>query len=124
MTPDTTILLVDDDEDQRTVIGTFLLSAGFQVEFASSSEAAQSALQSKKIDVIVADICMPQVNGLELSTTVTDSDTPIPVILITASSIVDPETAQAHGAAALCDKKDVNRTLIPEIRTALRLGKL
>jgi CheY-like chemotaxis protein len=57
------ILIVDDEEDTRDIVGDILRDSGAIVASASSGEEALNALQSLRADVIVSDIGMPEMDG-------------------------------------------------------------
>ena len=59
------ILLVDDTELNREIIGDILLSAGYEVDLASDGEEACNATWSRTYDLVLMDIEMPGMNGFE-----------------------------------------------------------
>lgn len=61
------ILIVDDDSEIRTTISEYLRIAGFSVDSAKNAEQALDILKSKKIDVVITDILMNGMNGLEMT---------------------------------------------------------
>lgn len=63
--PPYTVLLVDDDIDILDLYGTTLSRRSYHVLKASSSKDAFSILETKTPDVIVLDIAMPDMNGIE-----------------------------------------------------------
>ena len=60
------ILVVDDEPDVAEAIGAVLQHAGFTVVVADSAARGLQAVADRKFDVVVTDIIMPKVNGLEL----------------------------------------------------------
>jgi DNA-binding response OmpR family regulator len=60
------ILVVDDEPDVAEAIGAVLQHAGFTVVVADSASRGLQAAADRKFDVVVTDIIMPKVNGLEL----------------------------------------------------------
>jgi DNA-binding response OmpR family regulator len=64
--PGTTILIVDDQIELLEIIRQTLESADYHVEAALSGSAALELLQARRIDLIIADIAMPQMNGYQL----------------------------------------------------------
>ena len=64
---DAQILVVDDDNIAIEVLHEFLAGAGYKSYMASSAKEALELMKQKKIDVIVTDISMPEINGLELA---------------------------------------------------------
>ena len=81
-----TIMVVDDNPDIITIIKTILEGKGYNVISASSGPEVLNLLKNQKPDLIILDIMMPEMDGLEVLTKlkgVTDT-TAIPVILLTA----------------------------------------
>jgi two-component system, OmpR family, alkaline phosphatase synthesis response regulator PhoP len=81
-----TIMVVDDNPDIITIVRTILEGKGFNVLSASSGAECLEALKSQKPDLIVLDIMMPEMDGLEVLTRLksTTEFTNIPVVLLTA----------------------------------------
>ena len=90
-TASSTILLVDDDEGARGAIGKLLSADGYTVSTASHGEAALSEAQRKLPDVVLTDLEMPRMNGVELCKRLHEIDRALPVIVMTAHS--DIQTA-------------------------------
>jgi two-component system, OmpR family, alkaline phosphatase synthesis response regulator PhoP len=81
-----TIMVVDDNPDIITIVKTILEGKGFSVVSASSGAELLNMLKGQKPDLIILDIMMPEMDGLEvLSRLKAMSETAtIPVILLTA----------------------------------------
>jgi len=81
-----TILVVDDNPDIVTITKTILEGKGFEVQTAINGLEAFSRLEEKKPDLIILDVMLPQMDGLEVLRKI--KETPdylsIPVILLTA----------------------------------------
>ena len=60
-----TVLIVDDDEETRTVLQAVLRKAGFSVFAVATGEEAVRLCRSQRIDVVLLDIWMPEKDGLE-----------------------------------------------------------
>jgi DNA-binding NtrC family response regulator len=65
-TNDRHILIVDDEEDLRTLLGHVLTSAGYQIDTAADGETALKLLQKQKFDLALLDIQMPNLNGIQV----------------------------------------------------------
>ncbi|MCZ6564127.1 MAG: response regulator [Deltaproteobacteria bacterium] len=81
-----TIMVVDDNPDIVTVVKTLLEVKGYKVQSAYSGQEVFNLLAKQKSDLIILDIMMPRMDGLEVLTRLKgDSNTrPIPVVLLTA----------------------------------------
>ncbi len=81
-----TIMVVDDNPDIITIVKTILEGRGFTVFSASSGPELLSLLPTQKSDLIILDIMMPEMDGLEVLTRLKGKveTSTIPVILLTA----------------------------------------
>lgn len=81
-----TIMVVDDNPDIVTIVKTILEGRGYSVQCAYSGLEVFGLLEEKKPDLIILDIMLPQMDGLEVLTKLKGApDTAsIPVILLTA----------------------------------------
>jgi DNA-binding response OmpR family regulator len=84
----TRILVVEDDGDIAELVGRYLEKAGFGVELLASGSAALSAIAARPPDLLVLDLMLPHVDGLEIcravrSNTATEA---IPIIMLTAKA--------------------------------------
>lgn len=59
------LLLVDDEADLRTIIGTKLESSGFEVRVASNGKEALESMRKDRPDLVIMDVKMPVMNGVE-----------------------------------------------------------
>jgi len=82
----TRVLLVEDEKNQRLLYQQELLEDGYEVEVAKDGREALGMLKEHRPDVIVLDICMPGMDGIETLGQVLSRDNTIPVILHTAYS--------------------------------------
>jgi CheY-like chemotaxis protein len=72
----TVVLIVDDDQDAREVVGAILRHYGAKVIVATSVSTALVALRREKVDVLIADLAMPVEDGYDLIRHVRTSETP------------------------------------------------
>lgn len=79
------ILVVDDDEWIRDILHRILVRANYQVVTSRSAEDALVVLQTQAIDLIISDVNMQGMTGLEFTTVVRTCYSQIPIVLITAS---------------------------------------
>ena len=83
--PKKTILVVDDIDDQRTLISNILSPLGFNVLQANSAQAALELAESKAIDLFMLDIFMPQVNGWQLAIKLRQKHYYQPILMLSAN---------------------------------------
>ena len=83
------ILVVDDEKNQREILETILSGEGYDVTTASSGEAAMKFVESRRFDLVLTDLKMTGMSGLELLKELTNYDKSIIVILLTAHGSVD-----------------------------------
>ncbi len=99
MTEQKRILVVDDEFSVRDSLQHWFRKDGFDVELAENGQSALQALERKSFDVILADIKMPGMDGLELQQRIHQIDASLPVIMITAFASVETAiSALKHGA--------------------------
>jgi DNA-binding NtrC family response regulator len=93
------ILIVDDELNMRLVLSAMLKKEGFEVASASNGREALQILKSSKITVVVTDLKMPDIDGMELLTRICQQYPAVPVIMITAhGSIATAVEALKKGA--------------------------
>ena len=83
------VLVVDDEENLRLVLRTLLKKHGYEVEVADSGESALAALDSFDPDVILTDVRMPRMGGLDLLSALKAKQHPATVIVMSAYGNVD-----------------------------------
>ncbi len=95
----TSILVVDDERSMRDFLRILLQKNGYKVETADNAEKALSYLQDATYNLVISDIRMPGMSGLELLGTIKEEYPTLPVIMITAfASPNDAVSAMKNGA--------------------------
>ena len=93
------ILVVDDELSMREFLKILLTKEGYATETATDGEDALSKIENNSFDLVISDIRMPGVGGLELLSTIKQSLPTLPFIMITAfASPEDAVQAMKHGA--------------------------
>jgi two-component system response regulator (stage 0 sporulation protein F) len=82
------ILVVDDEEPVRDVLCEYFESQGFGVEAAPDGEAALAALGRRRPDLVLLDVRMPGIDGVEVLRRIRRADPEVPVIMVTANEDV------------------------------------
>ena len=78
------ILIVDDDDQLRQSFDRLLVDAGYDTLTAASGEAALAVLDTARPDLIIADVRLPGMSGLEMFTQIRKQHPKLPVIIMTA----------------------------------------
>ena len=84
-----TVLIVDDEKNYLLVLEALLTKEGFQVLTAGSGSEALAVLREAEIDLVLTDMKMPGMDGIELLTAIKETDPDLPVIVMTAFGTVD-----------------------------------
>src|SRR5262245_47039742 len=82
----TRILVVEDDRDIAQLVARYLDKAGFAAEIAASGKDALASIAARPPDLLVLDLMLPQVDGLEICRSVRSAEktSAIPIIMLTA----------------------------------------
>jgi len=114
------ILVVDDDKAFRVATGTLLHDEGFQVTLAGNGAEGLSILKEKEFDLVLSDIVMSQMGGLEFLKQLRSIHPDLPVLMITGfGSIQTAVEAMRLGATDYLTKPCNNQELAIRIRRAL-----
>jgi CheY-like chemotaxis protein len=101
------VLVVEDDEDARELLVIILTAAGCQVSTAADGRAGLEAASTKGIDLVVTDIAMPRMDGIQMVRQLRQrpATRDIPVIAFTGQAVADiPALAQAAGCDCVLSK--------------------
>jgi DNA-binding NtrC family response regulator len=116
-----TILVVDDEKSQREILEMILSGEGYDVTTASSGEAAMKFVESRRFDLVLTDLKMTGMDGLELLKELTNYDKSIIVILLTAHGSVDSAVdALRLGAFDYLQKPYDSAKLLETVSRALK----
>ena len=119
------VLLVEDHADSRELYAFDLRHSGFRVEEAQNTTEAIRSVAAALPDVVVADLQLPDHDGLQLCRTLKETapTKDIPVIAITANASVETKrAAEAAGCAAVLVKPCVPAAVRAEIERVLSTG--
>jgi DNA-binding NtrC family response regulator len=115
------ILVVDDEKNQREILETILSGEGYDVTTASSGEAALKFVKDRHFDLVLTDLKMTGMSGLDLLKQLTDFDKSIIVILLTAHGSVDSAVdAMRLGAFEYLQKPYDSEKLLDTVSRALK----
>ena len=108
------VLIVDDEVVFREVLSTVLRDEGYAVRTAADGEAALRLIGEERPGLIISDVMMPQVSGVELLRRLRDAGEQIPVILMSAG-YRERDLPEVHFVAKPFDFDE----LIPLVRQLL-----
>ncbi|WP_243359574.1 sigma-54-dependent transcriptional regulator [Fundidesulfovibrio terrae] len=116
-----TILVADDDPHIQEVLDVRLSSAGYEVLLASDGREALDILARTPVDLVISDIRMPGLDGLELQARLEKTAPKLPIIFLTAyGSIQDAVQAIKSGAVDYLTKPFEGRELLEKVSTVLQ----
>src|SRR6201990_3673240 len=114
------ILIIDDEKAIRKTLSEILSFEGYKIDEASDGEEGLKKFREKNYDVVLCDIKMPKVDGIEFLQRATESNSDIPIIMISGHGNIETAVeAVKKGAYDYISKPpDLNRLLIT-IRNAM-----
>ncbi len=117
----TSVLVVDDSRVDRRLVGGLLAKhPGFVVHYAANGVEALDAIQREPTDIVVTDLIMPEMNGLELVARIRQSFPLVPVILMTSQGSEELAVqALQQGAASYVPKRALRHKLGETVRRVL-----
>ncbi len=121
------VLIVDDDPDTRDILARLLTAQGYESVAVASGEEALTALRSETIDVILLDVMMPGMDGLEVCAKLQADETlrAIPVILLTAKDdFATRAKGMALGVGEYLTKPVNKKELLARLRSQLHSREL
>jgi DNA-binding NtrC family response regulator len=114
------ILVVDDESEMRSALSHALTRDGFTVESAASGMKALSKIKKDSVSLVITDLKMPEMSGMEVLGAVKKLEPEIPVIVITAyGSIHNAVEAMQAGAADYLLKPFSFETLVSTVKKVL-----
>src|SRR5919198_234053 len=118
------VLMVDDDPQLRVMLGFALRQEGFQVEEASAGEDALEMLKHQEPDIILLDVLMPGIGGVETCRRIREKSS-VPIIMLTAlGRDEDIVAGLGAGADSVCTKPGSFSQLVARIGALFRPREL
>jgi len=119
------ILVVDDEQSMRETLEMMLEGEGFSVSCAEGGAEALSMCESGRYDLVVTDIKMPGMDGIELLKTLFSKGIDIPVIVITAAATKSDAIAALNlGASFFIEKPFGKQEFMNFVKRAIRMEEL
>jgi two-component system NtrC family response regulator len=117
-----TILIVDDEKNYLTILSAILEDEGFEVLTAPGGQEALEIHKTSDLDLILTDMKMPAMDGIELLENLKSVDPDLPVIMMTAHGTVDKAVeAMQKGAYTYILKPFDNERLIIYVKKAISM---
>jgi DNA-binding NtrC family response regulator len=114
------VLIIDDEAAIRESLQTLLEMDGYSTETAESGKEGLTRAGEKPFDLILLDVALPDVNGIDLLAELRQRDSNLPVIIITAYGTVENAVrAMQSGAANFVQKPWDNEKLLADVRAAV-----
>ncbi|HEY5390755.1 MAG TPA: response regulator, partial [Hanamia sp.] len=108
------VLIIDDEERIRSLLSKIISLEGFEVLQAADAKNGLKKLETDNIDVVICDVKLPDMGGVELSKIIKDKYPATEIILLTAyGNIPDSVQAIKNGAFDYITKGDDNNKIIP-----------
>jgi DNA-binding NtrC family response regulator len=118
------ILIVDDDPGQRSLLNSFLRSQKFETVLADSGTTALETLRAGKFDMMISDVRMPGLTGLETLRQARKEHATLPVLLVTAfTDVRDAVAAMRDGAVNYLSKPIDLDELLANVRQAIGISQ-
>ena len=125
MTRPRTILAIDDDDSLRRVVEYNLAEEGYRVITAANGPSGLEAYQRQPVDVVLTDIRMPGMEGIELLARLKAMQPELPIIMLTAFGTIDSAVeAMRLGAFDYLTKPFSRDQLRASVRKALEVAEL
>jgi EAL domain-containing protein (putative c-di-GMP-specific phosphodiesterase class I) len=119
------VLVVDDDEPVCRALERVLRKAGFEVTMANDSGAALDLVMHESFDVVLSDVNMAGMSGIDLLRVLRTYDLDVPVILITGNPTLDVAMEAMHlGALQYLPKPTPNSVVVAAVERASRLHQV
>ena len=120
-----TILVVDDDPAQRRLLQAAIERQGFATRMAEDGEQAIAQASDPAVDIVLLDLIMPGVSGMEALEQIRKKREDLPVVVLTASGGIDTVVkAMQAGATDFFVKPASPERILVSIRNALKVGEL
>ena len=120
-----TVLICDDDETTREFFEENLQEEGYKILTAENGVHALEVLAKSHVDLVISDLKMPEMDGMELATKIRETDNKIPILFITGLAsefnMIDVVNLHVEGIVEKPFEMDV---VYPKIKLCLKLKRI
>jgi DNA-binding response OmpR family regulator len=121
--PGTRVLVIDDEEIIHASVNRVLSRAGFTSEAVFTAREAMERLEQETFDLVITDLMMPGMNGIELLEALQEKGIEVPILMITGyPTIRTAMEAMRLGAMDYLAKPFTRKELLSPVKRALRLS--
>ncbi|WP_042352812.1 response regulator transcription factor [Bacillus massiliigorillae] len=115
------ILVVDDDQEIVNLISIYLKNEGFLIHRASNGKEALELMNKENIDLLILDLMMPVMDGMEVCRRLREQDSLVPILMLTAKSEdIDKISGLMSGADDYLTKPFNPLEVVARVKTLLR----
>ena len=120
-----TVLVVDDDSGSGDIVARLLAREGYGTRVARSGIECLQVLRAEPIDLVLLDVMMPGMDGLQVCATLHAERCSVPIILLTAKDDTDTRAEGMHLGVTEFLTKPINRAeLLARVRAQLHVVDL
>jgi DNA-binding response OmpR family regulator len=119
------ILVIDDDKNTRRLFQAVLENAGYKVYTADNGTSALEVMDQEHIDLVIADIMMPEMDGYEFTKTLREADNSLPMLMISAKQLpADKKKGFLVGTDDYMTKPVDEEEMLLRVKALLRRAKI
>ena len=118
-----TILMIEDEPDLRRSVSAYLEDSGYVVLQAGDGRAGVELFTARKPDLVLTDLRMPELNGVEVVTRVKQASPGTPVIVLTGTGDQDAQAEALRRGAQVCLVKPIKDLAALETAIAQALAE-
>jgi len=120
------VLVLDDDASILRLLLMFLEDAGYQADGVSRVKLAQKRLSEERYDIVVSDVCMPEMSGVEFANILHENEPDMPVILMTGNPSFETasEAIRKDSAVDYLIKPFTQKEILKTVGRAVEIKKI
>ncbi|MDP2052132.1 MAG: response regulator, partial [Acidobacteriota bacterium] len=119
------VLVIDDEEVMRDILGTLLEREGYSVRLASGGQEGLELAKSLPFDAVIVDVMMPGLDGMQVLNEIKKHDDDLPVLMVTAyASMESAIAAMKKGAFDYITKPFKNDEVLVVLNNATERRRL